>query len=755
MRRSILIAIFVLALVYEVSAQSNPPLRIRESSTGVGRTNATALVFPNGSLSISGGVVTVTIAGTGTVTNTGTLTANAVIIGNGGADVTALAALGAAGTVLTSNGAGVPPSFQAGGGGANTALSNLGTTAINAPLIFAAGDAAHYVQFGGTRVFTNPSVGDGIVIGDGTTTAYQAISAPGSMDIYSNTGVTGGGTFFPFIHFGSSGEFTFNKSATTILSFSATALSPLAATGAAFDLGTVTEPFKNLYLLGSGTFALHSIELTGTPTGNRVVTFPDASITVARTDAGQTFTGVQGMTSPSITTSLVTASTTFTLLNTVATTVNAFGAATTLNVGGSASVLNFGGGATAAEFRFLEPSGSGTNYSAFKAVAQAANLTYSLPPSLLAGGALTDVAGDGVLTWVVPSGGSGLTVGTSTIASGTTTRVLFDNAGVLGEYVITGTGNVVMSASPTLTGTAGFAALTASGTIVQTSASATAFESGPNGSTNPVLRLVNNVASATTGLSITGNASGSGVTLTALGGTNESIILAPKGTGNLLLNTGLIQLFGATSSFPAIKRSGAAVHIRLADDSDFANAVAAKLYLSNNNGSAYQFVADPSVISGANVSNAGFYGWSSSSSAAAAPDTGLFRNAAGVAEVNNGTAGTFRDLISRNIKLGATTLRGTTEGTNTLSLFNGTAPVGTLANGASFYAAAGEMNVIDASGNVTLISPHDLNTNEWIFYSKNTVTGKVLRIDMERMMRAVDAKLGGGFIREYIEKVNQ
>jgi hypothetical protein len=46
-------------------------------------------------------------------------------------------------------------------------------------------------------------------------------------------------------------------------------------------------------------------------------------------------------------------------------------------------------------------------------------------------------------------GGSGLTVGTSTITSGTTTRVLFDNAGVLGEYSISGTGNVAMTTSPT------------------------------------------------------------------------------------------------------------------------------------------------------------------------------------------------------------------------------------------------------------------------------------------------------------------
>lgn len=59
-------------------------------------------------------------------------------------------------------------------------------------------------------------------------------------------------------------------------------------------------------------------------------------------------------------------------------------------------------------------------------------------------------------TWtqLTAGGAAGLTVGTSTITSGTTTRVLYDNAGTLGEYAITGTGSVVMSASPTITGTA-------------------------------------------------------------------------------------------------------------------------------------------------------------------------------------------------------------------------------------------------------------------------------------------------------------
>lgn len=44
-----------------------------------------------------------------------------------------------------------------------------------------------------------------------------------------------------------------------------------------------------------------------------------------------------------------------------------------------------------------------------------------------------------------------LTVGSTTIASGTDTRVLFDNAGVLGEYTISGTGSVAMTTSPAFT----------------------------------------------------------------------------------------------------------------------------------------------------------------------------------------------------------------------------------------------------------------------------------------------------------------
>jgi hypothetical protein len=96
----------------------------------------------------------------------------------------------------------------------------------------------------------------------------------------------------------------------------------------------------------------------------------------------------------------------------------------------------------------------------------------------------------------------------------------------------------------------------------------------------------------------------------------------------------------------------------------------------------------------------------------------------------------------------AAVARGTTDPTNALNIFDGTAPVGTLTNGCTFYSTAGEMRVMDAAGNATLLSPHDPVTNEWIYHSVHSVTGKHLRIDMERLMRALDASLGGGFITE-------
>jgi len=57
-----------------------------------------------------------------------------------------------------------------------------------------------------------------------------------------------------------------------------------------------------------------------------------------------------------------------------------------------------------------------------------------------------------------------------------------------------------------------------------------------------------------------------------------------------------------------------------------------------------------------NSASAGF-GWGVPGAASVdSPDTKISRNAAGVVEINNGTAGTFRDLIVRNFRMSAPTL---------------------------------------------------------------------------------------------------
>lgn len=111
----------------------------------------------------------------------------------------------------------------------------------------------------------------------------------------------------------------------------------------------------------------------------------------------------------------------------------------------------------------------------------------------------------------------------------------------------------------------------------------------------------------------------------------------------------------------------------------------------------------------------------------------------------------FRDTGVAKIG-GTTTVRATTEGTNHLDIFDGTAPVGTLADGISLYSTAGELRVMDAAGNATLLSPHGDN-NEWIFYSKNTVTGQVLRVRMERLVAEVERLAGKKLAERWTEPV--
>lgn len=74
---------------------------------------------------------------------------------------------------------------------------------------------------------------------------------------------------------------------------------------------------------------------------------------------------------------------------------------------------------------------------------------FGLTATLTGGTNITFPTSGTLATTTTPA--ASIVVGTTTVTSGTTTRVLYDNAGVLGEYTISGTGNVAMTTSPVFT----------------------------------------------------------------------------------------------------------------------------------------------------------------------------------------------------------------------------------------------------------------------------------------------------------------
>ena len=115
------------------------------------------------------------------------------------------------------------------------------------------------------------------------------------------------------------------------------------------------------------------------------------------------------------------------------------------------------------------------------------------------------------------------------------------------------------------------------------------------------------------------------------------------------------------------------------------------------------------------------------------------------------------DLIvvnGKNLKIGGTADNADVEGTNKLSIFNGTAPEGTLTNGATIYCASGQMRILQANDTDTALSPHNPNTGEWWFDSKTP--SKRLVVHMERLVKKLASKFPDDFsefIEEYTEEI--
>lgn len=153
--------------------------------------------------------------------------------------------------------------------------------------------------------------------------------------------------------------------------------------------------------------------------------------------------------------------------------------------------------------------------------------------------------------WAAAS--ASLTVGTTTITSGTTTRILYDNAGVLGEYTLSGSGTVVaMATSPSFTtptlGVAlatsinGNAFTTGTGTLnlstFTLTVAGTASVSGTN--TGDQTNISGNAATVTTNANLTGaiTSSGNATSLGSFSSANLSGALTDEtGSGSAVFGT--------------------------------------------------------------------------------------------------------------------------------------------------------------------------------------------------------------------------
>ena len=95
------------------------------------------------------------------------------------------------------------------------------------------------------------------------------------------------------------------------------------------------------------------------------------------------------------------------------------------------------------------------------------------------------------------------------------------------------------------------------------------------------------------------------------------------------------------------------------------------------------------------------------------------------------------------------TIAGLKTFSSAIAMTVGSDPSG-VANNAHIYSkddtASAEVYVRDEAGNVTKISPHN-SQGEWEYYSRNVKTGKTVRINMEDMIRDIEALTGKTYIQ--------
>jgi hypothetical protein len=167
-----------------------------------------------------------------------------------------------------------------------------------------------------------------------------------------------------------------------------------------------------------------------------------------------------------------------------------------------------------------------------------------------AGGVAFSTIGETNVALTIDANGTGTIVlgGSSTGAITLTRATTLSNAltygGVTLSNAVTGTGNMVLSAAPTLTGTLNTA------DIVATSAGANALAVGRLGSTTPALQIDASTGTSITGIKIKAAATGGGVAFSAIGETNVALTINANGSGTIgigSVSTGAVTITPATT----------------------------------------------------------------------------------------------------------------------------------------------------------------------------------------------------------------
>jgi len=285
---------------------------------------------------------------------------------NGSGDVTELA-LGGAGTYLYSNGASSAPTWSTPAGSGD--VSKVGTPVNNQVGVWTGdgtieGDTAltfdtttdtlivtgNELSSAELGAFSARGVADSTKrlnlgydetnnygwlqsVQVGTTTTALRVHSLGLVPI-TDDGNTLGTTSLRWsdLFLASGGVINFNNGNMTLthaagsLTFAGGNVLGLGATTATTINGNTFTTGTGTLTLGAGKTLTVNNTITFAGTDATVMTFPTTTATIARTDAAQTFTGVQTMTSPAITTSITTGSTSFTAWA---------GATTLLTIGGT------------------------------------------------------------------------------------------------------------------------------------------------------------------------------------------------------------------------------------------------------------------------------------------------------------------------------------------------------------------------------------------------------------------------------------